>query len=58
MQMSLVLPRSTTPLQLKGIVAELPNFSINAGNLKDAVEFESASLKTSNAAVSVEVWQF
>jgi hypothetical protein len=43
---------------LKGIVAELPNFSINAGNLKDAVEFESASLKTSNAAVSVEVWQF
>ncbi|KAJ7822926.1 hypothetical protein B0H13DRAFT_2447010 [Mycena leptocephala] len=54
MKISLVLPRSTTPLQLKGIVAGLPNFSINVGNLKDAVEFESASLKTSNAAVSVE----
>lgn len=54
LKISLVLPRSTTPLQLKGIVAELPNFSINVGNLKDAVEFKSASLKTSNAAVSVE----
>jgi hypothetical protein len=37
MKISLVLPRSTAPLQLKGIVAELPNFSLNVGNLTDAV---------------------
>ncbi|KAJ7791270.1 hypothetical protein B0H13DRAFT_2173131 [Mycena leptocephala] len=54
MKISLVLPRSTTPLQLKGIVAELPNFSLNVGNLTDAVEFKSVSLETSNAAVSVK----
>jgi hypothetical protein len=58
MKISLVLPRSTTPLQLKGIVAELPNFSLNVGNLTDAVEFKSVSLKTSNAAVSVKVRPF
>jgi hypothetical protein len=58
MKISLVLPRSTTPLQLKGIVAELPNFSLNVGNLTDAVEFKSVSLETSNAAVSVKVRPF
>ncbi|KAJ6564206.1 hypothetical protein B0H19DRAFT_942642 [Mycena capillaripes] len=54
MKLSLVLPQSTTPLQLKGIVAELPNFSLNVGNLKDAIEFKSASFKTSNAAINVQ----
>ncbi|KAJ6559745.1 hypothetical protein B0H19DRAFT_944537, partial [Mycena capillaripes] len=53
-KIDVVLPQSTKPLQLKGIVADLPNFSFNVGNLKNAVEFKSASLKTSNAAVKVK----
>lgn len=55
LKINLVLPRSETPLQLKGIVANLPHFSLNIGNLKDAVELESASFRTSNAAVKIKV---
>ncbi|KAF7352086.1 hypothetical protein MVEN_01171400 [Mycena venus] len=53
-KINLVLPRPEKPLQLKGIVAQLPNFSLNIGNLTGAVDFKSATFKTSNAAVRVE----
>ncbi|KAJ6537516.1 hypothetical protein DFH09DRAFT_87773 [Mycena vulgaris] len=50
----LILPQGTTPLQIKGLVADLPHFSVNVGDLKDAVEFASVKLRTSNAAVRVK----
>ncbi|KAJ7229526.1 hypothetical protein B0H12DRAFT_1059701 [Mycena haematopus] len=53
-KIDLVLPRAATALKLKGIVANLPNFSLDVGNLKGAVEFESATLKTSNAGIKVD----
>ncbi|KAF7353503.1 putative Transmembrane protein [Mycena sanguinolenta] len=54
MKIDLVLPHTLTPLQLKGIVAELPNFSFDVGSLKGAVDFESVTFRTSNAAIKVE----
>ncbi|KAJ7737426.1 hypothetical protein DFH07DRAFT_892984 [Mycena maculata] len=54
MQIRLVLPAATTPLQLKGLIAYLPNFSLNIGKLKGAVDFKSVSLQTSNSAVHVK----
>ncbi|KAJ6472403.1 hypothetical protein C8R45DRAFT_1012974 [Mycena sanguinolenta] len=50
----LVLPRASTALELKGIVAELPNFSFDVENLRGAVDFQSATFHTSNAAIEVE----
>ncbi|KAJ6532214.1 hypothetical protein DFH09DRAFT_1370310 [Mycena vulgaris] len=50
----LTLPQGTTPLRVKGLVADLPQFSVNVADLKDAVEFESVGLRTSNAAVHVK----
>ncbi|KAF8206081.1 hypothetical protein K438DRAFT_1817805 [Mycena galopus ATCC 62051] len=54
LKIDLMLPHARTPVQLKGIIAELPNFSLNVGNLADTVVFGSATFKTSNAAVRVE----
>lgn len=55
MKIRLVLPKTDAPLQLKGLITDLPNFSLNIGDLKDAVDFKSVSLTTSNSAVHVEV---
>ncbi|KAJ7668697.1 hypothetical protein DFH06DRAFT_206431 [Mycena polygramma] len=53
-KINVALPRSENPLQLKGIVANLPHFFLNIGNLTDAVHFHSASFRTSNAGVKVK----
>ncbi|KAJ6601292.1 hypothetical protein DFH09DRAFT_1355474 [Mycena vulgaris] len=50
----LTLPQGTTPLQVKGLVADLPQFSVNVTDLKDAVEIESVRLRMPNAAVHVK----
>ncbi|KAJ6537517.1 hypothetical protein DFH09DRAFT_1283521 [Mycena vulgaris] len=54
LKIRLILPQGTTPLQIKGLVADLPQFSVNVADLKDAVEFESVKLRTSNAAMHVK----
>ncbi|KAJ7095654.1 hypothetical protein C8R44DRAFT_813576 [Mycena epipterygia] len=54
MKVRLMLPETTTPLHLKGLITDLPNFSLNVGNLEDAVKFNSVSFKASNAAMHVE----
>ncbi|KAJ7342449.1 hypothetical protein DFH08DRAFT_963201 [Mycena albidolilacea] len=43
-----------TPLELKGIVADLPNFSLNVRNLKESCDFGSAIFRTSNAPINVK----
>ncbi|KAK6995916.1 putative transmembrane protein [Favolaschia claudopus] len=53
-KLTLVLPQTGTPLQLKGILVDLPNFALNIGDLKDVANFESAIFKTSNSPVIVE----
>ncbi|KAJ7749948.1 hypothetical protein B0H16DRAFT_1724830 [Mycena metata] len=53
MKISLVLPATTTLAQVEALKVNLPNFSIHVGNLKDSVDFQSVSLKTTNAAVEV-----
>ncbi|KAJ7697790.1 hypothetical protein B0H17DRAFT_1051263 [Mycena rosella] len=54
MKIQLVLPEGKTPLHLKGLSVNLPHFTVDVGHLKDAVSFESAVLRTSNAAVQVK----
>ncbi|KAJ7218389.1 hypothetical protein GGX14DRAFT_594728 [Mycena pura] len=54
MKIRLVLPEATTPLQLKGLHADLPNFSFDVGALLEAVDFKSVSLITSNSRVRVK----
>ncbi|KAJ7697797.1 hypothetical protein B0H17DRAFT_1051273 [Mycena rosella] len=53
MKIQLVLPEGKTPLHLKGLSVNLPHFTVDVGHLKDAVAFESAVLRTSNAAGSL-----
>ncbi|KAJ7025636.1 hypothetical protein C8F04DRAFT_1127596 [Mycena alexandri] len=54
MKITLVLPATAALPQVEGLEVDLPNFSINVGNLKDTVDFKSVSLKTTNAAVKVD----
>ncbi|KAJ6572417.1 hypothetical protein DFH09DRAFT_1152897 [Mycena vulgaris] len=54
MQIRLVLPQPEKPLQLKGLVTDLPNFSHNIGDLKNAIEFKSVLVRSSNAALRVK----
>ncbi|KAJ7347586.1 hypothetical protein DFH08DRAFT_779756 [Mycena albidolilacea] len=53
-KINVLLPRPKTPLELNGIVANLPNFSFDVGNLKDSVHFGSATFTTSNSPVNVK----
>ncbi|KAJ7884144.1 hypothetical protein B0H14DRAFT_3432559 [Mycena olivaceomarginata] len=53
-KINVLLPRPKTPLRLKGIVANLPNFSLNVGNLEDSIDFGSATFTTSNSPVNVK----
>jgi len=53
MKIELILPEGKKPLHLKGLIADLPNFSFNVGNLTNAVQLKSVSFRTSNSPVNV-----
>ncbi|KAK6987514.1 putative transmembrane protein [Favolaschia claudopus] len=53
-KITVLLPQPKMPLQLKGVIADLPNFVYSIGKLRDAVHFGEATLRTSNAPVKIK----
>ncbi|KAJ7509067.1 hypothetical protein B0H11DRAFT_1963738 [Mycena galericulata] len=54
LKIELMVPEESPHLQLKGLVADLPNFALNIGDLQNFIDFKSVSLRTSNSAVHVK----